>query len=226
MRNQYKLLAEKYDIISEAKKQLKDLVRDALPDDVYDDPSCIAFSWLKDERGTRICAVEKSNHEGKRFTHNDIEEMIKSEEYRYLNIYPQVPVGEVEPIYAGREGVLRGRLGKIGNLMVLAWWCGYKAMLPYLDKTILYCSKNKRFNLNKLVIATYDFADYYSVIKADTKAPNEVGPEQLKRNELLRRYHGETDPIKKKQLAQQLGIVPQMPNRAKIQVTGDSVINE
>jgi hypothetical protein len=110
--------------------------------------------------------------------------------------------------------------------MVLAWWCGYKAMLPYLDKTILYCSKNKRFNLNKLVIATYDFADYYSVIKADTKAPNEVGPEQLKRNELLRRYHGETDPIKKKQLAQQLGIVPQMPNRAKIQVTGDSVINE
>jgi len=240
MRNQYKLLAEKYDIISEAKKQLKgndeiknyieDVTGNELsgaPDGIlFDDPSCIAFSWFKDEQGTRICAVEKSNRGWKRFTHNDIKEMIKSEEYRYLNIYPQVPEGEVELIYAEKEGLLQGRLGKIGSLMVLAWWCGYKNMLPYLDKTILYCSKNKRFNVDKLVVCTYDFADYYPVIKAGTKAPNEVGPEQLKRNELLRRYHKETDPINKKQIAQQLGIVPQIPDRAKVQVTGDSVINE
>jgi hypothetical protein len=240
MHNQYKILAGKYGIISEAKNRIKgndeiknyieDVTGNELsyaPDGIlFDDSSCVAFSWLKDEQGTRICAVEKSNHGRKRFTHNNIEKMIKSEEYRYLNIYPQVPVGEVEPIYAGREGLLQGRLGKIGDLTVMAWWCGYEDILPYLDKTILYCSKNKRFNLNKLVIATYDFADYYSVIKAGNVVPNEVSPEQLKRNQLLMQYHGETDPIKKKQLAQQLGIVPQMPNRAKIQVTGDSVINE
>jgi len=239
MHNQYKILAGKYGIISEAKNRIKgndeiknyieDVTGNELsyaPDGIlFDDSSCVAFSWLKDEQGTRICAVEKSNHGRKRFTHNNIEKMIKSEEYRYLNIYPQVPVGEVEPIYAGREGLLQGRLGKIGDLTVMAWWCGYEDILPYLDKTILYCSKNKRFNLNKLVIATYDFADYYSVIKAGNVVPNEVSPEQLKRNQLLMQYHGETDPIKKKQLAQQLGIVPQMPNRAKIQVTGDSVIN-
>ena len=221
----YKLLQEKYEHVQEAKslhnsglaKRLWQYSEYLNPDTIWLNNGGYVLGWFKDFNGQTLFVIDKKST-GR--THVDIEYALDFNKLskKIFNVYKARPS---EKQFAG----IQGRVGMIGDKQVIAFWQPIDQILPALKRTVWLIEKFIGRLEDDLVIIAGKTINYYNdLINATEVKP--ASKKELSQIALQRQYHQETDPIKKKQLAQKLGIIPQVPKKNKVQVTGDSVIPE
>lgn len=192
------------------------------PDVLYvDDPNYRTFTWYN------RFAIQTSD--ATNFSHAALDLYLKNPaRYKMTEQLVDVDIMATNmprPLYPihGRFGHLTNRY-KIKYPIIAIWKEPFQTTRFPNDTKYFEIIENTLYNIFKYDRSKLLYCVGDNVIQlGNRKMPlTDTSSENDDLIDLKRKYHQETDPIKKKELAMKLGIVPVMPEKPKMPIIGDS----